>query len=99
MRMLLAVMLLALAGVVEAQVSITVGPQGQYLGNPSANRLDPDSVSNPLGRFGSPLSPESVSNPIGRWGSPLNPSSVTNPYPTRGPRAVQPNQPMMPPGW
>ena len=100
MRMLLAVMLLALAGVVEAQVSITVGPQGQYLGNPSANRLEPDSVSNPLGRFGSPLSPDSTNNSMmGRWGSPSSSYSVTSPYPTRGPRVVLPNQPMMPPGW
>jgi hypothetical protein len=100
MRMLLAVVLLALAGAVEAQVSITVGPQGQYLANPSANRLDPDSMSNPLGRLGPPLGSDSINNPMmGRWGSPSNPYSVTNPYPTRGPRVVQPYQPMMPPGW
>jgi hypothetical protein len=100
MRMLLAVVLLALAGAVEAQVSITVGPQGQYQGDPSANRLDPDSVSNPLRRFVSPPGPDSINNPMmGRLGSPSNPYSVTNPYPTRGPRVVQPYQPMMPPGW
>ena len=87
MRMLLATVLLALAGVVEAQVSITVGPQGQYLGNPSVDRLDPDSVSNPLRRFVSPPGPDSINNPMmGRLGSPSNPYSVTNPYPTRGPR-------------
>ena len=68
MRMLLAVVLVALAGAVEAQVSITVGPQGQYLGNLSANRLDTDSVSNPLGRSESPLSPDSINNPDGALG-------------------------------
>jgi hypothetical protein len=99
MRMLLAVVLVALAGAVEAQVSITVGPQGQYLGNLSANRLDTGSVSNPLGRSESPLSPDSINTPMGRWGSSSNSYSVTNPYPTRGPRVVQPYQPMMPPGW
>jgi hypothetical protein len=99
MRMLLAVVLVALAGAVQAQVSITVGPQGQYLGNLSANRLDTDSVSNPLGRSESPLSPDSINNPMGRWGSSANSYSVTNSYPTRGPRVVQPYQPMMPPGW
>jgi hypothetical protein len=100
MRTLLAVLVLvSLTVVVHAQVPIIVGPQGQYLGNLSANPYDPNSVSNPNGRYGSRYSPDSINNPYGQWGSPYGPNSATNPYTTRGPRVVQPNQPMMPPGW
>lgn len=31
----------------------------------SANKYDPDSTSNPYGRYGSPYSPDSVNNPYG----------------------------------
>jgi len=53
--------------------------QGNFRGNLSTNRLDPDSVSNPLGRYGSSLSPDSLNNPIGA-GNPLNPGSPENLY-------------------
>jgi hypothetical protein len=36
---------------------------GQYRGNLNNNRFDPNSVSNPYGRYGSPYSSESVNNP------------------------------------
>ena len=39
------------------------------LGNLSANRLDPDSTSNPLGA-GSPLRANGVNNRLGVYGSP-----------------------------
>jgi hypothetical protein len=32
----------------------------------SANQYDPDSTSNPYGRYGSPYSPDSVNNPYGQ---------------------------------
>jgi hypothetical protein len=100
MRMLLALLILvSVAGRVHAQTPIIVGPQGQYLGNLSANPYDPNSVANPYGRYGSRFSPDSINNPYGQWGSPYSPNSVTNPYTTRGPRVVGPNQPVMPPGW
>jgi hypothetical protein len=100
MRMVLAVaVLVTLAAVAYAQAPIIVGPNGQYLGNLSANPYDPNSVANPYGRYGSRFSPDSINNPYGQWGSPYSPNSVTNPFTTRGPRVVQPNQPMMPPGW
>jgi hypothetical protein len=68
MRVLLAVavVLVLLAPVVHAQGPIIVGPNGQYLGNLSANPYDPNSVSNPYGRFGSRYSPDSINNPYGR---------------------------------
>ena len=34
--------------------------QGQYRGKLSANPYDPDSTSNPYGRYGSPFSPDSI---------------------------------------
>ena len=49
------------------------------LGELSANPYDPDSTSNPYGRYGSPFSPDSIKNPFGA-GNPYSPSSPTNPY-------------------
>ena len=46
--------------------------EGNYRGKLSTNYLDPDSVSNPLGRYGGSLSPDSLNNPLGA-GSPMNP--------------------------
>lgn len=54
--------------------------QGQYLGNLNSNRLDPNSISNPIGRYGSPISPDSINNPIGRYGSPISPDSVRSQF-------------------
>ena len=51
----------------------------------STKPLDPDSVSNLYGRYGSPFSPDSINNPFGA-GNPYSPSSPTNPY-GRGPAA------------
>jgi hypothetical protein len=101
MRTLLAVVLVlvSLAVVVHAQSPIIVGPNGPYLGNLNTNRFDPNSVANSFGRYGSPFSADSINNPFGRYGSPFSAESATNPFTTRGPRVVQPNQPMMPPGW
>ena len=56
-----------------------------FLGRLNANRLDPNSVSNPLGRYGSRLSPLSINNLLGRYGSPLSPTSPTNPFATNTP--------------
>jgi hypothetical protein len=109
MRTLLAVVVLvSLEAVGHAQVTIGIGPQGQYLGigpqgqylgNLSGSRIDPDSGSNPFLRPGSRFGADPVNNPYGQWGSPYSTNSMTNPSTTRGPRVVQPNQPTMPPGW
>ena len=50
-----------------------------YRGKLSTNAYDPDSTSNPYGRYGSPYSPDSINNPFGA-GNPYSPSSPTNPY-------------------
>lgn len=36
---------------------------GRYMGNLNGNQYDPNSVSNPYGRYGSPYSPDSINNP------------------------------------
>jgi hypothetical protein len=38
-------------------------PDGQYRGNLNNNQYDPNSISNPYGRYGSPYSNESINNP------------------------------------
>ena len=53
--------------------------QGNYRGKLSTNQLDPDSISNPLGRYGSPLSPDSLNNSLGA-GNPLDHGSPKNPH-------------------
>ena len=53
--------------------------QGNYRGKLSTNQFDPDSVSNPYGRYGIPYSPDSLNNQFGA-GNPYSPSSPTNPY-------------------
>jgi hypothetical protein len=52
---------------------------GKYRGRLSNNPYDPDSVSNPYGRFGNPYSSESVNNPYG-VGNPYSLDSPRNPY-------------------
>jgi hypothetical protein len=39
--------------------------QGNYMGNFSSNKYDPNSVSNPYGKFGNRYSPSSINNPYG----------------------------------
>ena len=66
---------------------IYAGDTGKYLGNLNANEYDPNSVSNPYGRYGSPYSADSVNNPYGKYGSPYSPYSANNPYAVSRPAA------------
>ena len=52
---------------------------GNYRGKLSSNHYDPESVSNPYGRYGNPYSSDSVSNPYGA-GNPYRADSPSNPY-------------------
>lgn len=54
--------------------------EGKYLGNVNKNPYDPNSISNPYGRYGSVYSSESINNPYGRYGSRYSSEGVTNPY-------------------
>lgn len=63
---------------------------GKYLGELSANRYAPNSISNPYGRYGSRFSPDSVNNPYGVYGSRFSPKSAANPYATSPPVIISP---------
>src|SRR5688572_7474890 len=63
---------------------------GKYLGNLSSNPYDPNSTSNPYGKYGSEYSPDSVNNPYGKYGSPYSPDSAKNPY-APNPPAIREN--------
>jgi hypothetical protein len=52
---------------------------GNYRGRLSANRYDPDSTSNPFGRYGSRFSPDSINNHYGA-GNQYDVESPGNPY-------------------
>jgi len=78
MFVMLAVLLLPSLGF--SQPPQIYASDGKYLGNLSDNAYDPNSVSNPYGRYGSPYSPDSINNPYGRYGSPYSPESPNNPY-------------------
>lgn len=66
------------------------GSDGTYLGVLSGNRYDPNSVSNPYGKYGSRYNPTSINNPCSTYGSPYSPNSATNPYATQAPKIVNP---------
>jgi hypothetical protein len=42
---------------------VIIDQQGNYRGNLNGNRYDPNSISNPYGRYGSEYSSESINNP------------------------------------
>jgi hypothetical protein len=52
---------------------------GNYRGKLSSNQYDPESVSNPYGKYGSQYSPDSINNPYGA-GSKYKQDSPNNPY-------------------
>lgn len=58
---------------------------GTYLGKLSTNRYDPESISNPYGRYGNPYG-NTLVNPYSRYGSPYSPLSWSNPYTRSAPR-------------
>ena len=62
---------------------------GKYLGNLSTNQFDPNSTSNPYGKYGSKYSPDSINNEYGKYGSPYSPDSANNPYATNPPAIRQ----------
>ncbi len=65
---------------VYGQTSGTKNEKFKYLGKLSANKYDPESISNPCSPYGSKYSPLSVNNPYSPYGSPYSPSSLNNPY-------------------
>jgi hypothetical protein len=64
---------------------IPLNVQAEYLGDLSANELNPNSIFNDIGLYGS-LSPMSPRNPIGVYGGPISPYSANNPLAIDAPR-------------
>jgi hypothetical protein len=85
-----------LASSASAQPPAIIAADGTYLGVLSANPYDPDSVSNPYGRYGNPYSPDSINNPYGRYGNPYIPDSVRNRFATSVPPVIVPPSTMWP---
>lgn len=50
-----------------------------FLGCFTCNELNPDSITNEVGRYGSQVSPTSIFNQVGRYGSQISNESVCNP--------------------
>lgn len=67
--------------IAPAEAASLYAPDGTYFGELSANQFDPNSTSNPYGKYGQ-FSPTSINNPNGQYGSPYSTESVNNPYVT-----------------
>ncbi|HPP24715.1 MAG TPA: hypothetical protein PK973_08040 [Candidatus Saccharicenans sp.] len=65
---------------VFGQTSNTKNQKFKYLGKYSANKYDPESISNKYGQYGSKYSPQSINNPYSLYGSVYSPISANNPY-------------------
>jgi hypothetical protein len=61
---------------------------GKYLGNLNTNQYDPNSTSNPYGKYGSEYSADSINSPYGKYGSEYSNDSSNNPYATNSPAII-----------
>ena len=59
---------------------------GTYLGKVSSNQYDPESISNPYGKYGSKYSSTSINNPYSKYGSEYSSQSSNNEYTTSAPK-------------
>lgn len=82
---LLTLIYIAFVNKAHAAPEIYDSVTGEYLGNLSSNQYDPNSVSNPYGRYGSQYSPDSINNRYSVYGSPYSNQSVRNHYATQAP--------------
>ncbi len=64
-----ALVLVLSATAARADESKIYTQDGKYLGKIGASQYDAESVTNPVGRYGSKLSPDSINNPFGQYGS------------------------------
>ena len=86
MKKMVLLISLVMAAVANAAPPILIDQKtGKYLGNLSTNQNDPDSVSNPHGRYGSKDSEDSINNPDGKYGNSQSNDSPNNPYATNAP--------------
>ena len=69
-----------------------VAEDGQFLGKITVNSVDPQSLLNAVGRYGSEISSTSIFNKIGRYGSDISPMSPFNQIASTPPRIVRNGQ-------
>jgi len=92
MKKLVTLIYLFISAVAHSAPPILVDQKtGRYLGNLSTNQHDPDSVSNPHGRYGSQYSEDSINNPHGKYGNSQSNDSPNNPYATNAPIVLEQN--------
>lgn len=63
-----------------------VADDGEFLGKITRNSIDPQSIGNEIGRYGSSISPTSMFNSIGRYGSQISSLSPFNTITSTPPR-------------
>jgi len=70
---------------VSTVLLLPLAVHAEYLGDLSDNELNPNSIFNDIGPYGS-LSPTSPRNELSPYGSPISPYSATNPLAIDAPR-------------
>ncbi len=86
MRKIVTLICVCVAAAASAAPPILIDKKtGYYLGNLSTDQNDPDSVSNPNGRYGSKDSKDSINNPNGKYGNFQSNDSPNYPYATNKP--------------
>jgi hypothetical protein len=80
MRTLTIIVSLIIAVMAHAGPPEIRSKDGKYLGDASSNQFDPNSVSNPFGKYGNQFEKDSINNQFGRYGSPFSDDSVNNPF-------------------
>lgn len=70
----------------DAQI---IAADGTNLGTVSRNSLDPDSIVNAFGRFGSKFNNQTILNPYGAYGSPYGQFSPYNEYSSTPPSLIK----------
>ncbi len=70
---------------VSTMLLLPLAVHAEYLGDLSDNPLNPNSIFNDVGPYGS-LSPTSPRNELSQYGSPISPYSATNPLAIDAPR-------------
>ena len=88
MKSIIVVLALLAAPTLAAPPILVDRETGKYLGTLSTNKYDPDSTSNPHGRYGSKYSPDSINNPYSNYGSRYSNDSPNNPYATNAPIVI-----------
>ena len=67
-------------------VMSTTAMAGDYIGNLSGNRFDPDSINNRFSKWNNCFYADSPCNRFGPYGNPYSPYSMNNRFSTEGPR-------------